>query len=94
MRKSVHADCWAAGINTGQVALETWERPSVRAESEASLSGNSKCSIKGQAEQQPCGNRSWVFGLDSHSLVQCWASCYLSVHLFLIYQVMGLGSNL
>lgn len=60
VRKSVQADCWDAGINTGQVALETWKRPSVKAGSAASLSGNSKCSIKGQIEPQWCGNRSWV----------------------------------
>lgn len=42
MRKSVQADCWEAGINTGQVALETWKRPSVKAGNVASLGDNSK----------------------------------------------------
>lgn len=38
---------WKAGINTEQMLLQTWKRPSVKTGSLASLSGNSKCSIKG-----------------------------------------------
>lgn len=66
MREAVQADCWDAGINMGQIPLRTRKEPSVKAGRAASLSGNSKCSIKGQIGQHWCGNGNWSTGLDDH----------------------------